>query len=160
MGKRKRSFLQERPCVGLSEINSKNYKIILDKVKYTSLTSVPDSPKLMTPANAYNIKTKIKQQQKHLNPEEIEQIVQRYQNGESTYKLAKEFDCHRSTIANNLRKQGIEVSIEKINLEEAIKLYELGWTTKQLAERYHMSDNAVSRRLKKAGIRMRTRWDY
>lgn len=102
----------------------------------------------------------ISQQQKHLNPEEIEQIVQRYQNGESTYKLAKEFNCRRSIIANNLRKQGIEVSIEKINLEEAIKLYELGWTTKQLAERYHMSDNAVSRRLKKAGIRMRTRWDY
>ena len=146
--------------VGLSEINSKNYDIILDKVKYTSLTSVPDSPKLMTPANAYNIKTKIKQQQKHLNPKEIEQIVQRYQNGESTYKLAKEFNCHRNTIANNLRKQGIEVSIEKINLEEAIKLYELGWTTKQLAERYHMSDNSVSRRLKAAGVKMRTRWDY
>lgn len=102
----------------------------------------------------------ISQQQKQLNPEEIEQIVQRYQNGESTYKLAKEFNCHRSTIANNLRKQGIEVSIEKINLEEAIKLYELGWTTKQLAERYHMPDNTVSRRLKKAGIRMRTRWGY
>ena len=123
--------------VRLSEINSKNYKVILDKVKYASLTSVPDSLKLMTFTNAYNIK-----------------------NGESTYKLAKEFNCHRSTIANNLRKQGIEVSIEKINLVEAIKLYELGWTTKQLAERYHMSDNAVSRRLKKAGIRMRTRWGY
>lgn len=146
--------------MGLSEINSKNYKIILDKVKYASLTSVPDSPKLMTPANVYNIKTKIKQQQKHLNPEEIEQIVQRYQNGESTYKLAKEFNCHRRTIANNLRKQGIKVSIEKIDLEEAAKLYESGWTTKQLAEIYHMSDNAVSRRLKKAGIRMRTRRDY
>ena len=43
--------------VGLSEINSKNYKVILDKVKYASLTSVPDSLKLMTFTNAYNIKT-------------------------------------------------------------------------------------------------------
>ena len=43
--------------VRLSEINSKNYKVILDKVKYASLTSVPDSLKLMTFTNAYNIKT-------------------------------------------------------------------------------------------------------
>lgn len=102
----------------------------------------------------------ISRQQKHLKPEEIEQIVQRYQNGESTYELAGAFNCHRNTIANNLRKQGIKVSIEKINLEEAIALYGSGWTTKQLADRYHISDNAVSRRLKKAGIRMRTRWGY
>ena len=43
--------------VRLSEINSKNYKVILDKVKSASLTSVPDSLKLMTFTNAYNIKT-------------------------------------------------------------------------------------------------------
>lgn len=108
--------------VGLSEINSKNYKVILNKVKYASLTSAPDSLKLMIFTNAYNIKTEIKQQQKHLKPEEIEQIVQRYWNGESTYELAGAFNCHRNTIANNLRKRGIKVSIEKINLEEAIEL--------------------------------------
>ena len=102
----------------------------------------------------------ITQQQKHLKLEEIEQIIERYQNGESTYELAEAFGCHRSTIANNLRKQGIKVSIEKINLEEAIALYESGWTTKRLAERYHISDNAVSRRLKSAGVKMRTRWGY
>lgn len=107
-----------------------------------------------------NYKKAIEQQQKHLNPKEIEQIVKRYRAGESTYDLAKAFNCHRSTIANNLRKQGIQVSIEKINIEEAIKLYESGWTTKQLAAKYHMTDNAVSCRLRKAGVRMRTRWDY
>lgn len=93
--------------MGLSEINSKNYKIILNKVKYASSTSVSDSPKLMTPANAYNIKTEIKQQQKHLSNEELELIAQKYLAGISTYDLAQEFGCHRYTISNNLKRMGI-----------------------------------------------------
>ena len=55
----------------------------------------------------------ISQQQKHLKPEEIEQIVQKYQNGESTYELAGAFNCHRNTIANNLRKQSIKKYLSK-----------------------------------------------
>ena len=149
--------------VGLTGPNS-NYKMLSEKVKAIKAsipvesTTDPDLTDLSYDPNS--IVKSISQQQKHLKPEEIEQIVQRYQNGESTYELAEAFNCHRSTIANNLRKHGIKVSIEKINLEEAIMLYESGWTTKQLADRYHISDNAVSRRLKKAGVEMRTRWDY
>ncbi len=149
--------------VGLSEINSKNYRIILDNIKESHSITVnqPVDPNVTDLSYDPNFIVKtIKQQQKHFSPEEIEQIVTKYQQGESTYELAKEFNCHRNTIANSLRKQGIKVSIEKINLEEAIKLYELGWTTKQLAERYSMSDNTVSRRLKANGVKMRTRWDY
>ena len=91
-----------------------------------------------------------------MSEKERAEISKRYQAGESAYRLAEAFNCHRSTIANNLRKQGIKVSAETINIEEAIALYESSWTTKQLAERYHISDNAVSRRLKKAGVKMRT----
>lgn len=149
--------------VGLTGPNS-NYKMLSEKVKQIKASapvkSTPD-PDLTDLSYDHNsIVKNLSQQQKHLKPEEIEQIVQRYQNGESTYDLAEAFDCHRSTIANNLRKQGVKVSIEKIDLDEAIRLYESGWTTKQLADRYHISDNAVSRRLKKAGVKMRTRWDY
>lgn len=53
--------------MGLSEINSKNYEMILDKVKYTDLTSVVDSPGLQCSVNANNIKNEIKQQQKYLS---------------------------------------------------------------------------------------------
>lgn len=149
--------------VGLTGPNS-NYKMLTEKVKAikasTPVKSESDQALIDSSYDPDSIVKDISQQQKHLKPEEIEQIVQRYQAGESTYELAEAFGCHRSTIANNLRKQGIKVSIEKINLEEAITLYESGWTTKQLADRYHISDNAVSRRLKKAGVKMRTRWDY
>ena len=104
--------------------------------------------------------TRYRQKQKILSDKEKLEIVTRYQDGESTYDLAKAYDCHRSTISNNLKKAGIDVSIEKINIDEAIRLYESGCTTKDIAAKYHMTDNAVSRRLKAAGVKMRTRWDY
>lgn len=149
--------------VGLTGLKS-NFKVISEKVKAikasTPVESAPDPNLTDLSYDPNSIVKGISQQQKHLKSEEIEQIVERYQAGESTYELAEEFNCHRSTIANNLRKQGIKVSIEKINLDEAIKLYESGWTTKQLGDKYHISDNAVSRRLRAAGVKMRTRWDY
>jgi len=61
--------------------------------------------------------------------------------------------------SNPLKKAGIEVAIEKLDLDEAIRLYESGWTTGEIAKKYNMSDNSVSRRLKEAGVKMRTRWD-
>ena len=137
--------------MGLTGPNS-NFKMLSEKVKAIKVSipvkSESDQALVDSSYDPNSIVKGISQQQKHLKPEEIEQIVQRYQNGESTYELAEVFGCHRSTIANNLRKQGVKVSIEKINLEEAIMLYESGWTTKQLADRYHISDNAVSRRLR------------
>ena len=47
--------------VGLSEINSKNYEIILDKIKCLSLTTAPDSSEPIHSGNVNNIKTEIKQ---------------------------------------------------------------------------------------------------
>ena len=150
--------------MGLSEINSKNYRIILDNVNKSNSTPVkqPVDPTITDLSYDSNsiVKT-IKQQQKHeFSKKEIEGIIAAYQSGDSTYELAKQYNCHRSTISHQLKLHDIEVKIEKIDINEAIVLYESGWTTKQIAEKYHMSDNAVSRRLKKAGVKMRTRWDY
>lgn len=150
--------------MGLSEINSKNYRIILDNVNKSNSTPVkqPVDPTITDLSYDSNsiVKT-IKQQQKHeFSKKEIEGIIAAYQSGASTYELAKQYNCHRSTISHQLKLHDIEVKIEKIDINEAIVLYESGWTTKQIAEKYHMSDNAVSRRLKKAGVKMRTRWDY
>lgn len=64
--------------VGLSEICSKNYNLTLDKVEYAPLPTVPDSSKPTHTATAYNIKTEIKRQQKHLSNEELELIVQKH----------------------------------------------------------------------------------
>ena len=66
--------------VRLSEINSKNYDIILGKVKSTPITSVTNSSMSEYPDNAYIIKTEIKQQQKHLSNNEVLEIISKYTN--------------------------------------------------------------------------------
>ena len=87
-------------------------------------------------------------------------IVTAYKSGVSTNDLAVKYGCHRRTIANQLKKHGITVTREKLNMNDAIQMYEAGATTKEIAKKYHMSDNAVSYRLKKSGVQMRTKWDY
>ena len=61
--------------VRLSEINSKNYDIILGKVKSTPITPVTNSSMSEYPDNAYIIKTEIKKQQKHLSNNEVLEII-------------------------------------------------------------------------------------
>ena len=152
--------------VGLSEINSKNYKIILEKVKYALPTPVIDSSESADFATAYNIKTEIKQQQKHLSDEELELIAQKYLAGVSTYDLAQEFGCHRYTISNNLKRMGIDVSghVEgrKYKTEEVIRLYtEERKSVKQIAKMFGVCDGTIYKCLRRNNISTnRTRWDY
>lgn len=72
-------------------------------------------------ANSY------KQKQKSLTDAELELAVQRYSEGASTYELAAQFGCHRSTISRALKKSGIEVTHEA-SKREAL--------TKQVLQRY------------------------
>lgn len=152
--------------MGLSEINSKNYDIILGKVKSTPITSVTNSSMSEYPDNAYIIKTEIKQQQKHLSDEELELIAQKYLAGVSTYDLAQEFGCHRYTISNNLKRMGIDVSghVEgrKYKTEEVIRLYtEERKSVKQIAKMFGVCDGTIYKCLRRNNISTnRTRWDY
>ena len=41
---------------------------------------------------------------------ETQTIIQRYQQGESSYTLAEEFGCYRRTICDTLKRNGVEVS--------------------------------------------------
>ena len=152
--------------MGLSEINSKNYDIILDKVKSTPVTPVASSSMSEYSDSNYNIKTEIKQQQKHLSDEELELIAQKYLAGVSTYDLAQEFGCHRYTISNNLKRMGIDVSghVEgrKYKTEEVIRLYtEERKSVKQIAKMFGVCDGTIYKCLRRNNISTnRTRWDY
>ena len=75
--------------MGLSEINAKNYDIILDKIKSTPVTPVASSSMSEYSDSTYNIKTEIKQQQKHLSNKELSEIIVKYNSGVSTCELAK-----------------------------------------------------------------------
>lgn len=52
---------------------------------------------------------KIRQIQKRLSKEEINKIILGYSAGETIYQLAERFSCHRTTVSQHLRAQGIEM---------------------------------------------------
>ena len=78
--------------MGLSETYSNNYKIIRDYVKHHASTPVNTDVDPTITDQSYNpdyIVKSIKQQQKTLTEYEIQSIIQGYQNGASSYDLAK-----------------------------------------------------------------------
>lgn len=161
------SFIQKVRLVflvGLSEINSKNYELILSKVKYTGLTPVTDSPGLPCSVNANNIKSEIKQQQKYLSEVEIDEIIIKYKTGKSTYELAKEYGCHRYTISKRLKEAGIEVSNRVARKESLVglmlQLYSEWHKPAEIAEALGISVDSVRRCLKENGVELRHSSEY
>ena len=145
--------------VGLSEINSKNYEIILDKIKCLSLTTAPDSSEPIHSGNVNNIKTEIKQQQKYLSDSEISEIVSKYKTGKSTYELAAEYGCHRYTISKHLKEAGIEVTNRVARKESLVglilQLYSEWYKPAEIGRALGISADSVRRCLKENGIELR-----
>ena len=156
--------LNNELLVGLSEINSKNYDIILGKVKSTPVTPVTSSSMSEYPDNAYNIKTEIKQQQKHLSNKEISEIVVKYSSGISTYELAKEYGCHRRTISDNLKKQGIKVTNQLMErkgvVELVIQMYSEYIKPADIAKAVGINVDSVRKILKENNVYIRKSWEY
>lgn len=145
--------------MGLSEINSKNYEIILNKVKYAPPTSAPDSLSSIYSDNVNNIKTEIKQQQKYLSDEEVLEIISKYKAGKSTYELAAEYECHRYTISKHLKEAGIEVTNRVARKESLVglilQLYSEWYKPAEIAKALGISADSVRRCLKENGVALR-----
>lgn len=162
---RKEPPIQAVPCVmGLSEINSKNYDIILDKVKSTPITPVTSSSISEYSNNVYNIKTEIKQQQKHLSNNEVLEIISKYKAGKSTYELAQEYGCHRRTISDNLKKQGIKVTNQLMErkgvVELVMQMYSEYYKPDNIAKAVGINVDSVRKILKENNVYIRKSWEY
>jgi len=106
----------------------------------------------------------VRQIQKHLSEEEIDQVVIAYLNGKSANKLVDEYGCDRHTICAQLKKHGIRVSRSKVRSEETvhqiIALYEGNHFIGKIAKKYGVSESTINRLLHENGIRVRSLWDY
>ena len=153
--------------VGLSETFSKNYKIIRDYVKHHASTPVNTNVDPTITDQSYNsdyIVKSIKQQQKTLTEFEIQSVIQKYQNGASSYDLAKEFGCHRRTITDTLKRNGVEVSHQAATKPELVKriieLYAEMKTPKEVGAIAGINEGTVRQILKKNNIHIRRSWEY
>lgn len=140
--------------VVLSELRSKNYETIFSKTKEISPISVNDGLDVNL-----SIKTEIKQKQKYLSKEEINEIVAKYKNGKSTYELAEEYGCHRYTISKHLKEAGLEVTNRVARKESLVglvlQLYSEWYKPQEIGEALGISADSVRRCLKENGVELR-----
>ena len=149
------------------EIYSKNYLIVAKYVKEYHTTSVksPVDPSITDLSYEPNsiVKT-ITQQQKTLSELEIRTICERYKNGASSYELAREFGCHRRTISDALKRNGVEVSHRASTKPELVKriieLYAEYKTPKEVGALVGVGSDTVRKVLKENGIYIRKSWEY
>ena len=149
------------------EIYSKNYLIVAKYVKEYHTTSVksPVDPSITDLSYDPNsiVKT-ITQQQKTLSELEIRTICERYKNGASSYELARDFGCHRRTISDTLKRNGVEVSHRATTKPELVKriieLYAEYKTPKEVGVIVGIGGDTVRKVLKENGVYIRKSWEY
>ena len=149
------------------EIYSKNYLIVAKYVKEYRTTSVksPVDPSITDLSYEPNsiVKT-ITQQQKTLSELEIRTICERYKNGASSYELARDFGCHRRTISDTLKRNGVEVSHRATTKPELVKriieLYAEYKTPKEVGVIVGIGGDTVRKVLKENGVYIRKSWEY
>jgi lambda repressor-like predicted transcriptional regulator len=105
---------------------------------------------------------KPRQRQRRLTAEQAEQLIAEYQAGDDMTVLAGRWGMHRTTVAAQLQRAGVELRRQGVpadRLDEALRLYREGWSCQRLAERYDCDDETVRHVLKRAGVTLRAPWE-
>lgn len=96
---------------------------------------------------------------RRLTPAELDQVVELYRMGLSTYKLAKQFGTDRHTITGHLRRGGVELRSSHILtpklIAQAAQDYREGRSLATIGERFGVSPTTIGTALRKAGVRLR-----
>ena len=95
---------------------------------------------------------------RRLNAEQVQVLVEHYQQGRTTYELAKQFGIHRVTVSQHLRRSGVTMRRQGLSDEallEAARLYESGSSLARLADRFGVDPKTISSGLGRMGLMMR-----
>ncbi|XPP26038.1 MAG: helix-turn-helix domain-containing protein [Leucobacter sp.] len=93
-----------------------------------------------------------------LGPDVVDEIVRRYEAGESARQLAQEHGVAPSALLRLMRERNMIVRkrvVEWAETKELAQLYEAGATMVELEEQFGLSHGAVHRALRRAGVTMR-----
>ena len=155
--------------VGLTRLESNKYRNLASRkallpLKLDGYTHEPRSDRLKE--NEYGEKEvrQIRQTQKYLSDQERVEIADAYRSGKTTYELAEQYGCHRQTIADVLKKQGIvpnkAKSQKKLNVEMVIKMYSEFHSAEEIGNLYGVGRAVIIKCLRDNGVAIRSRWDY
>jgi len=93
-----------------------------------------------------------------LSDQQIDEVVQRYESGESARSLAGRFEVAPSALLRLLRERNVVVRRRVVTHEmeqELARDYESGMTVAAIETKHELSHNAVLRALHRAGVEMR-----
>lgn len=90
---------------------------------------------------------------------DLKAVVEQYEAGESMQKLAEKFECHRQTIARQLKKAGVTLREQQIRTPEfnahARTLYEQGHSLERVADMLTVQASTINRAVRAAGGTLR-----
>lgn len=96
---------------------------------------------------------------RQLRPGEIDELVQKYQAGESMKAIAHYYGLHRTTVAGHLKKRNVifrDVTISEAQVDQAVKLYGSGLSLAAIAHQLGFTDGTIHTHLKRRGVQMRS----
>ena len=95
-----------------------------------------------------------------LGVKDVDDIVQKYDSGETTQQIGAHFGISKSRVATVLREQGITIRRQGLTIEEeseAEMLYADGKSLAWLGARYNVSNTTVAAALRRQGMQLRPR---
>jgi hypothetical protein len=100
--------------------------------------------------------------QRRLTSAQVEDLVDRYEEGATIPVLAVDFAIHQTTVSAHLRRRGVprRVNVRKLaapEQAEVVRLYESGLSLVSVAGRLGVNASTVMRELHRAGVILRPR---
>lgn len=95
---------------------------------------------------------------RRLRQAEIEKVVAGYRAGASVYKLGRQFQIHRDTVASILERQGIPRRgrpLSPAQIEKSVRLYGEGQSLAKIAPKMGCHPSTVRLALLSAGVQLR-----
>ena len=100
----------------------------------------------------------LRQEQHKLTSEKVDQLVERYQQGESVYVLALDFSVNRRTVSAHLARRGVSTRYQILgedDLAKAVELYTQGWSLARVGQQLGVSAGTLLNAFKRADVRTR-----
>ena len=84
-----------------------------------------------------------------------QEIIKRYEAGESCVAIGKAFNISDRTVLNRLREAGVPCGWVELDTDEIVNRYESGETTAEIGKALGVSPNTILNRLRDAGVTVR-----
>ena len=95
---------------------------------------------------------------RRLGARKIKELVRRYEAGEYTTDLSREYGISKAGLLDLLRGEGVSIRKQPMtegDIDRAVELYESGLTIKQVVEQIGYSNGPIRNALHVRGVRMR-----